>query len=464
MLGVGLDSTNLRSTSRYLRPGFLVPVGRRLWVVDEFQPVAAVLEPHGGVVERLVSWPRLPAPPVSDSPWWDGWRVFGADEGLWVQPFVGGPVGRVEERGLVQASFSAGRRLCGVTAAGAWCGPQPRSRKSLVQRPPQPEAVLRIARDGTTQVVTVDRPVGRLCTAGDGVYVCVRADPAEQAGELPPVGQFDPGEVWLHLPSEQPIPERLTRAEHGDASPPVRPKPLLPGNPAPGSPWHTSSPMGGHSAALAAGLRWKVGWDPTRRFEPPVLVTGHHAASEVEQRRVRLEHGRVRALAGWGDFLWIAVQHGNRDVSDRGGPVSLLRLDGRDGTVATSLPPESIEITDHCWPLPCQPPEVDSYAEYQRRTLDQVFPGTRPNHAPSRSADKLRSARAELFGSWPNTTIALRCTHDDYPGIELVRLLPLFDELGRQHPPEHADIQLHEDLDTGAVPPTDRSHHDRLFI
>lgn len=459
-----MDSTNLRSMSRFLRPGFLVPVGEQLWAVDEFQPVAAVLDPRSRAVERLVSWPRLPAPPVSNSPWWDGWRIFGAPDGLWAQPFAGSPVAWIDTRGLVQASYSAGRRLCGATAAGAWCGPEPRNRHALVQRPAEPEDVLCIQRNGTTRAVTVDRPIGRLSTADDEVYACVRADPTEQPDDLPPTGKPDTGEVWLRLPGEQPIPERLTRAEHGDASPPPRSEPLLPGNHAPGSPWHSAPPTSGRSAALAAGLRWKVGWDPAFRIDPPILATGHDSTSGTELHRVPLQHGRVRALAGWGDFLWIAVEHKRRDVSERTGPVSLLRLDGRDGAVTTPLPAESVEITDRCWSLPRQPPEASSYAEYQRRTLDQALPGARPDHAPSRSADRLRTGRAELIGSWPNTTIALRCTHADYPRLELVRLLPLFDELGRQHPPEHADVHLQEDFDTGNIPPRSQARRGRLFI
>lgn len=200
------DGPRLANMRRYLRPGFVLPVGDRLWAVDEFQPVAAVLDPGSAAVERTVSWPQLPAPPVTNNRS-DGWRILGAEAGLWVQPYQAGPVALIGTGGLVRADYVADRRLCGATPAGAWCGPRSRNRRRLVERPPEPEEILCLTPEGSIRTVTVDRPVGQLCTAAGGVYVRVRADPTERPSRLPPMGKPDPGEVWLHLPAGRPLPE-----------------------------------------------------------------------------------------------------------------------------------------------------------------------------------------------------------------------------------------------------------------
>ena len=48
-----------------MRPGFLLVVGDQLWAVDEFQPVAAVLDSDSGAVRWLVSGVELPDQPAT---------------------------------------------------------------------------------------------------------------------------------------------------------------------------------------------------------------------------------------------------------------------------------------------------------------------------------------------------------------------------------------------------------------
>lgn len=453
------DGPRLGNMRRHLQPGFVLPVGDRLWAVDEFQPVAAVLDPGSGTVQRTVRWPQLPPPPVTNNRS-DGWRILGADAGLWVQPYPAGPVALIGMDGLVRADYVAGRRLCGVTPAGAWCGPQPRNRHKLAKRPPKSEEILCLTPEGILRAVTVDRPVGQLCTAAGGIYVRVRADPTERPGSLPPMGKPDPGETWLHLPAETPLPERLTRTEHGDAEPPSKPDGF-----GPGSPWHSPAGIPGPDAEEAGGLRWKVGCDLERPDTFPVIATGHDRDDGSEHRRVELDSGRVLARTGWGEDLWIAIRRVRPEIPDRHAAVELLRVHAPTGQVGTVLPAESVEITEQCWPLPPKPPDADSYAEYQRRKLDTALPPTSPNsETPREGADGLRSCRAELAGSWPDTTIHLRCTHTEYPGLELVRVLGLFDELGRQHPPEYAEVHLQEAFDTGTLPAISKARHGLLYI
>lgn len=444
---------------RFLRPGFLVQVGECLWAVDAFQPVAAVLDPSSGTVRQLVSWAELPPPPATGP---DRWRVFGSPAGLWVQPFQEGPVALINTGGLVRAYYTAGQRLSGVTAAGAWCGPR-RSRHELVRRHPKPENVLCLDPDGATRTVTVDRPVGALRTTPDGLYVRTRADPANHSSDPPPLGKPDPGESWLHLPAEAPAPEWLTRAEHGDATPPPPPRP------------------GGHrDGPQAGGLRWAAGW-PQDTGEPhqagfPVIATGQDPADGREHRRVELGRGEVLTLATATDDLWLALRRAPPGT-ERGGPVELARLNAREGSVTTPLPAESVDITEHCWPLPPKPVEAEAYADYQRRSFDgltdyaeKLRRAFEDGDATALAGDNrvfntdLRGFRAELTGHWPDTTLELHCTHARYPGLELVRVLALFDELGRQIPPDYAGVHLMEAFDTGQFPPASAAVHGQLYI
>jgi hypothetical protein len=360
-------------TSRFLRPGFLVPVGDRLWVVDEFQPVAAVLDPGGGVVEQLVSWPELPPPPVTLTPWHDGWRVLGSPAGLWVQPFLGGPVALIGIQGLRRAFYSAGLRLGGVTDAGAWCGPQRRNRREHLR---QPEDILLLSTEGDTRPSTEDQLV-------------------EQAPVHHPDGPASP---WHHPPAQD-----------------------------------TGAPRSG-------GLRWAVGWardtGGPHHSERVVIATGHDPVDGGERRRIRFGAGRVRAFVAGADHLWVALRRPHQS-----GSVELSRVDTHVGGVETVLPAESIDITEHCWPRAPEPVDAEAYADYQRRGFEGLAP-----------EGDLYGCRAELVGDWPDTTVELHCVHTRYPGLDLVRVLPLYDELGRQTPPEQAAHHLLETFGTGQLP------------
>lgn len=459
--------------SRGLRPGFLTLASGRLWAVDAFQPVAAVLEPESGTVEQLVSWRELPPPMASEVPGL-GQRVLGSSAGLWVQPYDGGPVGLIGAEGLVLAGYCAGLRLSGTTSAGAWCGPR-RKRRELVKRPPEPENVLCLGKDGTTRTVTVDRPIGELRTGPDGLYVRVRANPAEHDTDPPPLGKPDPGETWLHLRDDAPLPQRLSRSEHGDAAPAPRPDPILTGNPGPGT-WHSPDRT---DRIVVGQLHWSVGWAQEPKVQPQVLATGHDRSTGAEHHRVHLGYGEAVAVAEQSDSLWVALRRTRPAIPARHAGVDLLRIDARSGRVETTLLADSVDITDVCRSLPPEPPDADSYATHQQRSFDglarygeklrrafedgdtMAFDG---GSAEDALGNDLRSCRAELVGHWPDTTIHLRCTRARHPGLELVRVIALFDELGRQTPPEHAGTHLLEDIETGHVPSTDQAVDGTLYF
>lgn len=400
----------------------------RLWVVDEFQPVAAVLDPTSGAVERLVSWTELPPPPVSFAPWYFGWRVFGTGDGVWVQPFRDGPVGLVGPGGLVHARPSEGLRLAEADTRGAWCIPQNSPRDLSPSR-----ALLLIRPNGTMVHLRAQTPVRAVRTTPKGV--CVRVDrPPAHRQDAVDTTERDQQAAWLHLPAHEAIPEQLTLAGHRSGPPASSGRRQLGGSRSVFlRPVH--APPRGH-APETPGLCWGAGW---RREEPArqdVVATGHVPASGVEQCRFALGGpATVTALIGSGGFMWVALRRARWVSPYVSGPVELLRLDPASGQSEVVLPADSLGITEHCWPRPGKPVEADSYAQHQL----QAFEGLRIAGADDVSA--------ELTGAWPHTAIRVSCTHTRRPGLRLVRLVPLFDELGRLRPPEQARFHLTEDLD-----------------
>ena len=422
---------------RFLRPKFLVPVNDRLWAVDELQPVAAVLDPVEARLERVVSYPELPAPPVTFAPWFDGWRVLGSSAGLWVQPSRDGPVTLINEGGLVHASYSAGTRLQQATTAGAWCAPQfvaqsvPDATTTSPQRPLRPTRLLLIRPDGTPLTLAVDRPVHELRADVDGVYASVYE-----------------GQKWIRLSSAD---TSVRVDEQANVTPPASPARLCNGTSGPGSPWHTP-PFNGDGGPLAGGMRWEFGWDRQRRGEQLAVATGHDPNTNDEQQRVELGSGRVLAVAPIGICLWIAVRRSRWFSPSVRGSVELSSIDARDGSLTTLMPADTVDITEGCWPLPLEPVDADSYAEYQRNNFEGL------------AASGMTDCRTELVGAWPETEVRISFSHTRFPGLRLVRTVLIFDELGRQRLPYDASIRLVEDLDTGNLPSVNEAVNGVLYV
>ena len=94
-----------------------------LWAVDEFQPVAAVLDPRSGEVRDVVGWPDLPPPSVGAQ--WPDPTVTGGGDRLWVQYDRAGAVLSVGRDGPGAAVWTDGLGL-GVAGPGeVWCVPSP---------------------------------------------------------------------------------------------------------------------------------------------------------------------------------------------------------------------------------------------------------------------------------------------------------------------------------------------------
>ncbi|ALU73201.1 hypothetical protein H351_06895 [Rhodococcus erythropolis R138] len=53
---------------RFLRPRYVFFAAAHLWVVDEHQPVAALIDPHTESLAGLVAWTDLPPVPPGSIP------------------------------------------------------------------------------------------------------------------------------------------------------------------------------------------------------------------------------------------------------------------------------------------------------------------------------------------------------------------------------------------------------------
>ncbi len=164
---------------RALRPNRVLDLPSGLWVLDAFQPVAAILDPDG-TVRRLVSWPELP-PALRIEPW-PAPRVCSDGSGLWTQQQSSGPLVRVGVDGVTTTAWTGGLLLAACGPDVVWCGPEPR-RQELVDGPdPHPaggggtDRLLRVAADGACASVFVDRPVRALSTDAQGLLVQVDLD------------------------------------------------------------------------------------------------------------------------------------------------------------------------------------------------------------------------------------------------------------------------------------------------
>lgn len=140
-------------------------------------------------------------------------------------------------------------------------------------------------------------------------------------------------------------------------------------------------------------------------------------------------------MMGSDGVVWVALRRARWVSPYVSGPVELLRLAPVNSQSETVLAADSLEITEHCWPRSAKPVEADSYARHQL----EAFEGLR--------IAGVGEVSAELIGAWPHTAIRVSFTHMRRPGLRLVRMVPLFDELGRLRPPEQASFHLVEALD-----------------
>ena len=448
---------------RHLRPGSLVAVGERIWVIDQVQPVAVVLDPRTADPVATVGWPQLP--PLAQDGWPSGWQVRPAADGLWVQQ-TGGPLALVTETGLRSGHLSNGRTLGAVSAHGAWCLPDPPVQDIAVTKDAPPRGrdglhQLFLAHpDRTTATVLVDTPVHAARSQDGDLYLRVETGRWTRRNlGTPDSWDLEPETSWLRLPADQPPPHQLSLDTHASNAPRGADDPEGDGGRRLGSSWlprseHDDLGQGPWAATPGpSGVDWWAGWTGAGR-DRRVTVLARDAGTSSQRHQVDLGPGTAHAaiaIAGW---LWLALERPTRYATYAApAPIALIRVRAEDGAVETVLPADSADVTDHCWPLPHEPVDAKDYTAFWRDSLTALdHYWTHPDGHRAPLTDGLSNSRVDVIGSWPHTELHVSFDYAPRPGRRLRRIVPIFDELGRHAAPEYAAIHLMETLGTNDIP------------
>lgn len=449
-------------TRRWLRPGSVVAVGDQVWVVDDVQPVAVVLDAESGEVVRTVGWSQLPPPltEVDD----EGWRVRAAVDGVWVQRSRG-PLVLVGADGSVDGRRSGGLRLSTVTGHGAWCVDDPpvQDLATTQDAPPQHQGghrrLLVAHPDRTTVEVLVDAPVHTALSQDGDLLLEVGTGAGRRRNlDTPDCWELLPETAWLRLPAAEPPPVQLSLSTHA-ADPPARRSPDTPGGGRGtamgwvGPAGEVDPRWGPQIEAPAPGdLDWRLGW-VGRGVERRVQAVGCTAGTTVERQRVDLGDGSLRAVVAARGWLWLAVEQRRPYLTCTSpSPVALLRMRADTGDVETVLAAGSVDVTDRCWPLPAAPLDAaDRTAYWRDKFADLDHYWTRADGTTAPVAVGFSRGRVEAVGGWPDTCLHLTFDHTAKPGQRLRRVVPVFDELGRPAFLDYVPIHLMETLETGGA-------------
>ncbi len=454
-----------------------------LWVFDEFQPIAAVLDRATAAVQRLVCWPEV------------GWapqrNLCGDDTGVWLQPSPRGSLVRLTEAGVAFRTRVDDLRppmadrlrwpdvsqmiAAGPPGAWTWCRWHVNDTSDLHDEPaaggPLGDSTMRsVAADGTTRLLTVQGRIVHAEYVEGALQLRVDVDPWYRDNVLMggPVGMgrwaLRHTEATLRVPFDAigsvTIPDRLTVTEFVAPSRDDRKtsEPARDGGQT-WNPWYPSeNEARSRREQPAGGLTWIWGCLSSNPggcgyWGHQILATGHDQAGEVK-RRVELGAGRIAAGIGDGRDLWLAVRR--RRPPPMSLPVELLRVDGRTGEVEIALTPTTVDITGQGWPLRQRPGNTVSFAEHWRTKYSAVEQWwRRPDGSTCALSDGMSNTTVELIGDWPDTVLRLAFDHQGWPGIRMIHQIELFDELGRQavEKLKNAGWQLAESLDGGLAPP-----------
>ncbi|MFD0485308.1 hypothetical protein ACFQ46_22150 [Kineococcus sp. GCM10028916] len=445
---------------RPLRPTRLLSLESGLWALDETQPVAAVLDLRTGKVERIVSWPEVPAEPVPTP--WPPPRLLPDGPSFWTHPHGDAPLVRIGPDGVELAVWTHGLRLSAVGPDGVWCVPSPPPQdivRTADGRPSwglQPAQLLHVGRGGRPRRTNVDAPVRAAQAEESGFFVALDDEP----WHLEPLGA-DLHEVvwstrWFRIPWGAEIGDELR-----DVAEPVEHGPEVRTEDGRGThswldPWSAGADR--HGVRLE-GARWGFGW----RADGMAAAAGHlvalvHNAEGNPLRRIDLGRGTTTsaALVGTGpaERLTVAVR---RDVPGAlRAPVDVLTVQ-RGGDVSLLLGAGSVDVADHVRPLAPRPLESGSYVRQVLASNGRLQEHWRTDEGFFPLVEGMTAVRARLVGDWPDTLLEWTFEHPDRPGARLRRRIPLFDESGRITPPDTAAVVLMEDFQTGQVPHLDQA-------
>lgn len=457
---------------RTLQPDRMFVTSSGVWVLDERQPVAAVLDPGTGALRRVVSWAQLPPPPPGEDV-----VVLADEDGLWVQHSRLGPLVRVDLDGVVTRVWTHGLGLAATGPGGAWCTSPPPAQELVRGEGAEPvtfttsAAVARVERNGTVRTVFTDAPVRGLVPSAEALWVQVDVEPVAKRDLGAGTFEVNWSSSWVPLPWTGTLPPRVEAANGQREEPPSAADPLGGDGRWHGYLFDPDAAPDSPGVVEAAGWLWRTGWQPGEqdpagaRSRERTVATASAAPrtggpGNTSARVFDLGGGGIRAAAAVGEHLVVVTGElppslaPTAEASRGGRPAaSVVVLDPVTGGVRLWSNGDDIDISEQCWPLVPRPLDADSYAQQVLSVwsgMDSYWQGPDGDHP---LASGLSGSRARLVGQWPTTRVEFTFDHASRPGVRLRRYIPLFDELGAIDHSEYADIGLMEDLDTGRVPP-----------
>ncbi len=425
------------SERRLLRPRYIRFAGGRLWAIDETQPVAVLLEPRYGQIDRIVSWPEIPSP----SP---ALTVASYEDRVWLQYRGTEVLACVTAEGVHHAEYLEGTQLLTAGPSGAWCFRPTRIRDDVARTAdappllrPRPGPPLLLAHPGGgMSPIAIDGVVLAADFDEESVHLGVEHAPWSRTyRDTPtPAGYvLRQSKSWIHLP----LNAKTTRIGLDD----------YPRSKADGV-WHTSeyadttyNEQHRRKRALGASIRWH--WGTPDRRSGVLLLKAFRDGSSTPVREIVLTGIQVYEGTAHGDRLWLLVRS-----ADRGSPgrqLIRLSIDTAERELETAI--DDLDITGYCRPVAPEPPDHASYVRYCIRRLDG-----------RQFSNRMHDVRAEFIGDWPRGRLHISFTHDDYERLTLVARLNLYDEQGQRLDDitRYAPTELMEQADTRAYP--DRSH------
>lgn len=136
-----------------MRPRYIYFAAGRLWVIDETQPVAVLLEPNSGQIDRIMSRPEIP----STSP---TLTVASHEDSVWVQYRGTDILACITVDGVHHAEYLEGTHLLTAGSSGAWCFRPARVRDDVARTADEPPlhiwlALVALASDLTAWLQTI---------------------------------------------------------------------------------------------------------------------------------------------------------------------------------------------------------------------------------------------------------------------------------------------------------------------
>lgn len=189
---------------RLLRPRYICFAAGRLWVIDETQPAAVLLEPRSGQIDRIMFWPEMPSPsPVL--------TVASHGDRVWLHYRGTEVLACVTADGVHHAEYFEGTHLLTAGALGAWCFRPTRTRDDVARTAdeppllrPQPGPPLLVAHPGGgTSPIDVDGVLVAADFDEQSVRLGVEHAPWSRFyrdGPSPSGYVLQQSKSWIHVP------------------------------------------------------------------------------------------------------------------------------------------------------------------------------------------------------------------------------------------------------------------------